>query len=363
MENIADYQHLFLNDIPMMDVRAPVEFEKGAFPFAANKPLMTDEERTLVGTRYKEHGQEAAIELGHALVNGDVKAARVNAWRAFFDEHPDGILYCFRGGLRSRLTQQWLMEAGLDIPYVEGGYKAMRTFLLNQLQDRVSQGNVQILAGPTGSGKTEVIHQWQHSIDLEGLANHRGSAFGKTETPQPSQINFENAWSIDWLKKSQHTDAPMLFEDESRLIGRVAVLPEFLALSKQADLIVLQAPLEERIQRIRQDYFKRAYTSQLSAGTDVAENYLDDFIRSALTRIQKRLGGARFKVLIQTLDNAMVVLRNQNEWHGFDDIIAGLLTDYYDPMYQYQFEAKGNNKLFAGNHQEIMEWLTHSTAT
>jgi tRNA 2-selenouridine synthase len=361
LDTIKDFEHLFLNDIPMMDVRAPVEFEKGAFPFTENKPLMTDEERTLVGTCYKEQGQEAAIELGHSLVKGEVKAGRIDAWRDFFNRNPNAVFYCFRGGLRSRLTQQWLSDAGLKFPFVEGGYKAMRTYLLNHLHERVDQGNVQILSGPTGSGKTEVIHQWQHSIDLEGLANHRGSAFGKTETPQPSQINFENAWSIQWLKKTQHTNAPILFEDESRLIGRVAVLPEFLALSKRADIIVLEAPLEQRIERIRNDYFKRAYDSQKQLGTETAENYLDDFIRSALTRIQKRLGGVRFKELIQTLDNAMASLRNQNEWQGFDDVISGLLTDYYDPMYQYQFKAKGNNKLFAGNHQEIMEWLSHTT--
>jgi tRNA 2-selenouridine synthase len=361
LQNTADYEALFLNDTPMMDVRAPVEFTKGAFPCADSRPLMTDEERTLVGTCYKEKGQDSAIELGHELVKGDIKEQRLETWKAFHAQHPNGLLYCFRGGLRSRLTQQALMEAGIDMPFVIGGYKAMRTFLLQQLQQRIAQGNALILSGPTGSGKTEVIHDWKNSIDLEGLANHRGSAFGRTETEQPSQINFENAWSIEWLKRIQTSNAPVLFEDESRLIGRIAVVPEFLALSKTANLVVLKAPVEERIERIRKDYVIRAYESQLSNGTEQAEIYLDDFVRSALTRIKKRLGGERYKTLIATLDDAMIGVKSQNSWQGFDAIIETLLIDYYDPMYTYQFSCKENNKLFEGSHSEILEWLTHKT--
>jgi len=97
LQAITDYQALFLNDTPILDVRAPVEYEKGAFPASENHPLMDDEQRKLVGTRYKTHGQEAAIDLGNALVSGEVKDARINAWVDFFRRHPHGVLYCFRG--------------------------------------------------------------------------------------------------------------------------------------------------------------------------------------------------------------------------------------------------------------------------
>ena len=115
----------------MLDTRAPVEFVKGAFPGAVNIPLMNDAEREQIGLRYKQQGQDAAIALGHQLVSGETKAARIRAWADFAHRHPDGCLYCFRGGLRSRIARQWIQEeAGIDYPRVAGGYKAMRGFLL-----------------------------------------------------------------------------------------------------------------------------------------------------------------------------------------------------------------------------------------
>ena len=93
-DDTADYRALFLTDVPLMDTRAPVEFARGAFPTAANLPLMTDEERHQVGIRYKESGQASAIELGHSLVTGEVREARTRSWCDFARAHPDGYLYC-----------------------------------------------------------------------------------------------------------------------------------------------------------------------------------------------------------------------------------------------------------------------------
>lgn len=360
MNTITDFQQLFLSNTPLIDVRAPIEFNKGAFPNAVNLPLMTDDERKDVGTCYKNHGQAAAIELGHQRVHGAVKEARIQAWRNFVEAHPNAILYCFRGGLRSRISHQWLAEAGMSIPYVKGGYKALRHYLLTQLHERIKQGHVLILSGATGSGKTELIHEWTRSVDLEGLANHRGSAFGGTGTEQPAQINFENTWSIQWLAQSVQHTSPVLFEDESRLIGRIAIVPEFLELSKNSPIVLLTAPLEERIERIQRDYFKAAYARKLSHGESVALDTLDQFIRQALIRIKKRLGGARFVELNQQLDNALVQLTHQHSWSGFDGIIATLLTDYYDPMYDYQFQKKEPHVVMKGNHQEILQWLSQN---
>ena len=119
--NLTDYRHIFLNDVPMMDVRAPVEFGQGAFPGVTNLPLMDDGERQQVGTCYKHKGQEAAIALGHQLVSGATKRQRIEAWAQFARAHPQGVLYCFRGGLRSQIVQQWLLnEVGIDYPRVVG---------------------------------------------------------------------------------------------------------------------------------------------------------------------------------------------------------------------------------------------------
>ena len=341
----------------MMDVRAPVEFERGAFPASVNRPLMSDAEREAVGTCYKEQGLQAAIALGHELVQGDTKAQRVASWQAFAEQNPHGILYCFRGGMRSQIVQQWLREAGTDMDYVQGGYKALRQYLIDELQQRIAQGNIYVLSGATGCGKTEVIHQWPHSVDLEGLANHRGSAFGNTGSEQPSQINFENGWSIDWLKRSQASSAPVLFEDESRLIGRIAVVPEFLALTKQAPIIRLKASLEERVARIRKDYFENAYQQQLPNGEEAALAYLDNFIRSALNRIQKRLGGERHQQLLTLLDESSALLSSTNQWSRFDTLIEILLSDYYDPMYNYQYSKKADQQIAEGDHAEVLQWL------
>ncbi|MFT4807622.1 MAG: tRNA 2-selenouridine synthase [Paraglaciecola sp.] len=357
MQSITDFKQLFLSDTPMIDVRAPIEFIKGAFPSSINAPLMNDDEREAVGTCYKEHGSDAALELGHQLVFGDVKAQRLHHWKNLTNTHPDGIFYCFRGGLRSRITQQWLNDIGIDRPYVEGGYKAMRTYLLEQLQQRASEGNFLVLSGRTGSGKTEVINDWPHSIDLEGLAKHRGSAFGKTFVAQPSQINFENAWSVAWLKRIQVNDSPVMIEDESRLIGRVVILPEYLEATKLASNILLEAPYEERIARIRRDYFMDAFEHYQTSNPDTSYDLLDGFIRDAVLRIKKRLGGAKFTLINTTLDSAISALKSQNQWSGFDDIIHVLLSEYYDPIYEYQYQQKKEKTIFKGSHSEIIQWL------
>ena len=131
------YTDLFLNNAPMMDVRAPIEFERGAFPASKNLPIMDDEQREIIGTCYSNQGQDKAIEKGHELVQGETREARIAAWVKFAKQDPNGFLYCFRGGLRSKITQQWMREAGVDLPIVTGGYKALRTFLLNELETAI----------------------------------------------------------------------------------------------------------------------------------------------------------------------------------------------------------------------------------
>ncbi len=124
-----------------------------------NLPLMNDDERQRVGTCYKQQGQQAAIVLGHQLVSGGARGrAHRRPGREFAQANPDGYLYCFRGGLRSQIVQQWLRdEAGIDYPRVGGGYKAMRTFPLETLDQAVAQCDFVLLGGMTGTGKTEVL--------------------------------------------------------------------------------------------------------------------------------------------------------------------------------------------------------------
>ena len=151
-----NYREIFLRGVPLFDTRAPVEFARGAFPAAINLPLMSDSEREQVGIRYKLAGQSAAIELGNELVCGATKEARTRAWCNFAKEHPQGYQYCFRGGLRSQTSQLWMRDAGCEYPLVLGGYKAMRRFLLDQLELSIRAARFVLIAGKTGTGKTRV---------------------------------------------------------------------------------------------------------------------------------------------------------------------------------------------------------------
>jgi tRNA 2-selenouridine synthase len=127
------YKSLFFEDTPLIDVRAPVEFATGSLPNSVNLPILNDEERALIGTTYKTQGRETAIQLGHQLISGDVKEQRLQAWRSYIDLHPHAVIYCFRGGLRSQITQQWLKEAGIQRPLITGGYKAVRSFIIETI--------------------------------------------------------------------------------------------------------------------------------------------------------------------------------------------------------------------------------------
>jgi tRNA 2-selenouridine synthase len=347
----------------MMDVRAPVEFDKGAFPNTANLPLMNDEERRLVGICYKEKGQDAAIELGHQLVSGDIKAERIAQWTDFAQKHPQGYLYCFRGGLRSRTTQGWIREAGIDYPLVKGGYKAMRRFLIDSLTQLVDEIPFVILGGQTGTGKTRLIEQVKNSLDLEGIANHRGSSFGRRVQPQPSQIDFENNLSIALLKAYHRTNKqPILLEDESRLIGINALPLEFKKAMEKSPIIVLEAPLEERIEMTLEDYviqLRQEYESTLGAeqGFEAFQSHL----LQSLQRIKKRLGGARTKEIEAQMQSAFLEQKTTGNLDQHRQWIKHLLVEYYDPMYHYQLEQKSHKVLFSGTKEEIINWFNHQS--
>ncbi|MDK9556299.1 tRNA 2-selenouridine(34) synthase MnmH [Marinobacter sp. M216] len=359
-----DYLALFLNDVPLMDVRAPVEFDKGSFPSAENAPLMNDDERHRVGICYKEQGQDRAIELGHLLVSGDIKARRIEAWKQFVAQHPNGYLFCFRGGLRSRLTQQWIRESGIDYPLVKGGYKALRRFLIDSLEDRIKNSEFRILSGRTGTGKTRVLQQLPNPVDLEGLANHRGSSFGRQVSPQPSQIDFENRLAVAMLKAHHHKGGPVYLEDESRLVGRCALPESLRERMASAPLMVLEQPLAQRIAIIREDYVE-GMCADYSRRDGEEAGWLNfrDYLLSALDRIRKRLGGERHKQLRSLMEAALERQERQQDLSGHDAWIQALLEDYYDPMYDYQLGQKEGRILVRGGPDVIRDWTKQTTTT
>lgn len=360
-----DYLSLFLNDVPLMDVRAPVEFARGSFPCAENAPLMNDEERHRTGICYKEKGQAKAIELGHQLVSGDIKAQRIEAWKRFAASHPDGYLFCFRGGLRSQITQQWLRESGVDYPLVKGGYKALRRFLIDRLEEIVETSEFRILSGRTGTGKTRVLQQLANPVDLEAMANHRGSSFGRQVTPQPSQINFENRLAVALIQSRHHKGGPVYLEDESRLIGRCTLPDSLRERMATAPLLILERPMEERIAIIREDYVDDMLASYRARDGEQA-GWLNfrDYLLSALDRIRKRLGGERHRQLRELMEQALNRQEQTGETRDHDAWIHSLLTDYYDPMYDYQLSQKQGRILLRADPDSIIEWSTlHTSVT
>ncbi|MBV7546077.1 tRNA 2-selenouridine(34) synthase MnmH [Pseudomonas sp. PDM26] len=354
----TDYRDIFLNDRPMMDARAPVEFNKGAFPGVINLPLMNDHERQRVGTCYKQHGQQAAIVLGHQLVSGEVKAERIQAWADFARAHPDGLLYCFRGGLRSQIVQQWLKdEAGIDYPRVGGGYKAMRTFLLDTLDQAVAQCDFVLLGGMTGTGKTEVLTQLNNGIDLEGHANHRGSSFGKRATGQPSNIDFENRLAIDVLKKRARGIEQFVLEDESRAVGSCALpLPLYQGMQQFA-MVWLEDSLEGRVERILRDYVVDLCAEFIGVHGEEGFALFSERLLASLNNVQKRLGGERHRRLLALMEEALAEQARSGAVDLHRGWIEGLLREYYDPMYAFQREKKDARIEFAGERGAVLEYL------
>ena len=348
---------LFLKETPMMDVRAPVEFEKGSLPLAQNCPLLNNDQRHQIGICYKRKGPEKAVELGYELATPKVREQRMDQWLNFTQHYPEGYIFCSRGGQRSHITQEWLAQAGCHYPLIRGGYKAIRQFLLEQMETAIRDSRVIIVSGRTGSGKTQLLLKLDNAIDLEGLANHRGSSFGRHIHPQPSQAGFENRMAIALLRTHHYfPDTPLLLEDESRLIGRNCLPPALREKMKDAPLILLEEPMERRLDIGVQEYVVDNLNENIAVlGERKGFDYFCTSLYESLDRIKKRLGGERHKILHDLMDSAIVLHRNQNDLTGYRPLIANLLTWYYDPMYDYQLSNKTGKLLFRGTQEDILE--------
>jgi len=337
---------LLRDNTPFIDLRAPAEFARGALPTAVNLPLLNDEERAQIGRTYRSDGQQAAIALGEKLVSGPIRDSRMQAWKDFISRHPDAWLYCWRGGLRSQIVQQWLHDEGHELERVPGGFKALRQTCLRLLDQAPAHKHWLVLGGRTGSGKTELLKHTSAAIDLEGLANHRGSAFGAMSTPQPQPIDFENQLALALL---QHEHDLLVLEDESRTIGRISVPPAWHAQMQRSGLMILEADLASRCANIAREYV----TEPLAAG--IAEDDLQRRFSEALKRISRRLGGDRHKAISAQLQHAFVT-GDHHPW------IESLLSWYYDPMYDYQLSKKQDRVLISGDQETLLAFLNEYRA-
>ncbi len=364
LQQIDDLYHLFLNDVPLLDVRAPVEFAEGAFPLAENHPLIDDDERRRIGIEYKHAGQDKAIELGEQLVRGAIKQQRITRWKAFLDAHPNAVLYCFRGGMRSKISQRWLAEeTGIECPRVHGGYKAMRRFLLRQVETDSAECRPVVIGGRTGVGKTRLLQRCAFNIDLEGLANHRGSAFGHHARPQPTQIDFENAVAIALLKHVAAGNRHFVVEDESRNIGSRHIPPCFFSRLQSAPVVILEAGDAQRVEITLQEYVHDALAEFNAVyGEDNGFQHWADYLQNSLDRISKRLGGERHANARRLLDEAIERHAASGDTATHAAWIEYLLNEYYDGMYEYQLSKKAERVVFRGDKTAVAEFIQHEFA-
>lgn len=358
----SDYRRLFLEQRPLIDTRTPAEFAEGTLPNSINLPLASNEERHQIGLCYKEQGPEAAIDLGHQLVSGELKAERVEAWRQYVVEHPEAVIYCWRGGLRSKISQQWLFEAHpIPTPRIEGGYKAVRRYLLDQLEQLPSRFEFLALAGRTGSGKSRLLRQlaFPH-LDLERLANHRGSAFGHHFTPQPTQINFENQLAVELIQLEAAGHRHLLLEDEGRNIGQRYLPSHLYEKLHHAPLVVLEVSDEERVALTFAEYITDALAEAVALnGGDEAAGFevWAEYLRRSLAKIERRLGSERYQQCRLLLERAFTEQQQRGDCSSHRYWIRALLLDYYDPMYNYQIEQRQQQIGFKGSAAEVVDYL------
>jgi tRNA 2-selenouridine synthase len=352
------FYDLFINDTTLLDVRAEVEYDKGNFPSSINLPILNNDERRLVGICYKQQGQQAAIKLGHRLVCGEIKAARTRSWCEVVAAHPNTHIYCWRGGMRSNITRQWMREAGVDVPLVEGGYKALRRSLIEVIEETAKNVSMIRIGGKTGVAKSRLLDQIPCSVDLEKHAKHRGSSFGRLISQQPTQVNFEHALAIDLLRTIYHvrSEQPLFIEDESKSIGSVYIPFAFYDAMWRSRLVLIEMPLQFRVQYILQTYVVDMLASYEAENKEHGFECFSHFLLESLRRIQKRLGLERYKIAAELMTKALQTQLCSGDTQHHEAWITLLLTQYYDPMYEYQIGKKQELVIFRGDYEAVLDW-------
>ncbi len=290
--------------LPVIDVRSPGEYEHAHIPGAVSIPLFDNDERALVGTKYKQAGKDSAVLLGLGFV-GPKLADFVKQSRRLNPQQKEVLVHCWRGGMRSG-SFAWLLDtAGLTVSTLVGGYKAYRNAVLEAF---AQPRQLIILGGKTGSGKTDVLHelarQGEQIIDLEGLAHHKGSSYGAIgQQAQPNNEQFENLLYQDW--RQLDPNRRIWLEDESRNVGSCFVPMPLWQQMRAAPVAFVDVPKSVRIQRLVQEYTGIDHT----------------LLVEATERIRRRLGGKATQEALDALAQ-----------HDYATV-ADLTLSYYDKAY------------------------------
>jgi len=306
-------------DYLFIDVRSPAEFEEASIPGAINIPLFDNEERAKVGTVYKQQGSESARELGLSIVSSKIPQL-VQAVKKSLKADQSPLFFCWRGGMRSRSMATFYDLIYPDTHRLEGGYRAYREYILDYIDNYKINIPTFVLHGMTGVGKTIILKNLEANgvsiIDLEGLAGHRGSAFGAIGDVTPvNQKTFDSRIYQDLLQL-QSSEAVVL-EAEGKRIGKI-IVPENVMVAKEHGIhIMVEASLHTRVNRILEEY-------------KLDENK-EDFT-NAFNRIERKLPTEVRPLIYSSLEN-----------NDFYPIIEILLKHYYDPRYQYSTDQYAEN--------------------
>lgn len=318
---------------PVLDVRSPGEYLHAHIPGAVSVPLFTDEQRKVIGTAYKKESRQKAVNIGLEYFSERMKTIPgevleiMEEFKNENDVYQSGILiHCWRGGMRSDAIAWLLNLFGYKVFLLKGGYKSFRRWALQQFEKEYS---LRIIGGYTGSAKTEILEELKlrnkKMIDLEGLANHRGSAFGALgQKPQPSTELFENLLALELWKLSENQnnddaqtkieDGDIWVEDESAHIGTVGIPKNFWLQMRKSKLYFLDIPFEERLKNVVKVY-----------GDFEKEKLIE-----CVFKIQKRLGGLDTKNTLQFINEEKI-----------SDAFA-ILLKYYDKMYAQSLQKREN---------------------
>ncbi|WP_127016040.1 tRNA 2-selenouridine(34) synthase MnmH [Anoxybacter fermentans] len=318
MKDIKVEEALKLKNPIFIDVRSPGEFAEGTIPGAVNIPLFSDEERAEIGTIYKNIGPKKAREQGLEYVSPKLPDLVKTIEKAAADGIP--IIFCWRGGERSKSIGTILDLMKLPVYRLEGGYKAYRRYILDQFANYHFPPQAVVLHGYTGVGKTEILHRLAEIghpvLDLEGLAGHRGSVFGSIGIKNVRNQKHFDALLYNRLEELKD-ESYILMEAESKRIGRVH-MPDFLVEKKKNGIpILITASLEVRVERIIEEYV-----------TEKINKEFLDLCYSSLKAIEKRL--------IKRIGKAGFVELEEALFKGdLKFVVRVLLTEYYDPLYKY----------------------------
>ena len=333
----------------LLDVRSEKEFLSKNLPLFISTPLLKNKEHELIGTLYKQKGPSAAMQEGLRLSKLYLEE-RLSIWKELTDSK-EVFITCLRGGMRSKIVAHYVQSFAKNCYQTEGGYKALRFTLLEQLK-HLEEHSFYILTGKTGSGKTQLLNKLSNDIngviDLEGLANHKGSAFGyPIYQNQPTQASFENALLFELLQKKSDC---ILLEDESRLIGQNLIPLQIKEKMNSSSLVYLDVDINTRAKHI----FKEYVFNPLEQG--ISQDIIFQHALQGLERISKRLGGTIFQSLKKSMSYAFLQNQDMNEEVHLE-YIRKLLEIYYDKRYDHAFNKNKRKILFQGNFKECKKWI------